>query len=79
MESSAETGFIADRMPRAWAQLPGMFLCWALRLQGALPPPAQSYRPVIMLHGVGSTHTEMATIKALAERLRPTPRAISLC
>ena len=28
-------------MPRAWAQRPGMFLCWALRLQGALPPPAQ--------------------------------------
>jgi len=47
-------------------------------LLATLPAPAASPLPVIMMHGVSSTHTEMQTIKTLAESLHPGTVATSL-
>lgn len=57
--------------------MPSLALRAALLL-GCLSLPASSFKPVIMMHGVGSDHGEMLTIKALAESLHPGTVATSL-
>ena len=42
-----------------------------LLLSGTAPTLTAGPLPVIMMHGVGSTHTEMQTIQTLVETLHP--------
>lgn len=49
-----------------------------LLLLGAAAPLAEGYLPVIMMHGVGSTGSEMLMLKHLAESLHPGTMATTL-